>query len=68
VAIRDVIAAIVHYEADYGLAVTNRTFTPGARMQAKNAGVELWERGKLLDYVLMTRILARGDDLTPVNG
>jgi len=54
-AIQQVIEAMKHYDAKTGIVVTNSTFTESACEMAKEAGIELWDRSKLMELMCKSR-------------
>lgn len=57
-AVQEVIGAIRYYGADKGMVITNSSFTKNARNLARTNKVELWDRKKLIDFLIQ----ARGDN------
>lgn len=47
-AIQEVLGGKAHHGAARALVITNSTFTPNARVLAAQSGVELWDRGVLI--------------------
>lgn len=50
-AVQQIVGAIKHYDATKGMVITNSTFTENAYELAKSNGVELWDRGKLIEVM-----------------
>lgn len=48
-AVQEVLGAINHYGADFGVVITNNSFLNSAKKLAKNSDVELWGREELID-------------------
>jgi HJR/Mrr/RecB family endonuclease len=51
-AVQEIVGAIKHYNADKALVVTNNRFTENACNLARSNGVELWDRKKLIDFIV----------------
>jgi uncharacterized protein (DUF697 family) len=54
-AVQAAIGAIKYYQAQAAIVMTNRQFTPSARELGGANGVELWERGELIDLILRAK-------------
>jgi restriction system protein len=53
-AVMEVVASKAHYGANRAIVVTNSGFTPAAIIQARETGVELWDRARLVSEILTT--------------
>jgi restriction system protein len=54
-AVQEVVGAVRHYGCQEALVVANRDFTPAARRLARDNGVELWDRARLVQELLTAR-------------
>lgn len=50
-AVQEVIGAVGHYEADYGIVITNNEFLNSAKKLAKSNDIELWDRNSLSKFL-----------------
>lgn len=50
-AVQEVVASRAHYGANRAIVVTNSVFTKNAQALAKSNSVEMWDRGKLIDFL-----------------
>lgn len=58
-AIQEVASAVKHYKANKGIVITNNRFTENAYNLARSNEVELWDRKKLIEFMLCTKNLYR---------
>ena len=61
-AVQQVIGAVGHYGADSGMVITNSYFTPNAKALARSNQVELWDRDRLLRFLLSLQKSGVPDD------
>ncbi|MDJ0795323.1 MAG: restriction endonuclease [Calothrix sp. MO_167.B12] len=54
-AVQEVVSAIKYYGASEGIVITNNHFTKNAYKLAKPNKIELWDRERLIDFIMMTR-------------
>ena len=54
-AVQQVVGAIRHYGADKGLVITNSRFTKNAKKLARSNKIDLWDRGKLINFLSETK-------------
>lgn len=54
-AIQEVASAVKHYKANKGIVITNNRFTENAYNLARSNEVELWDRKKLIEFMLRTK-------------
>lgn len=54
-AVQEVAGAVRHYKGNKGRAITNNRFTENAYKLAKSNEVELWERKKLIEFILTAK-------------
>lgn len=52
-AVQQIAAGMKHYNADEGMVITNSHFTANARTLAKSNGVELWDKERLIEFLLV---------------
>lgn len=51
-AVQEIVGAIKYYKADKALVITNNRFTENACNLARYNKVELWDRKKLIDFIV----------------
>ena len=51
-AVQEVAGAVRHYKGNKGLVITNNRFTENAGKLAKSNDVELWDRKRLIEFIL----------------
>ena len=54
-AVQEVVGAVRHYKGNKGKVITNNRFTENAYNLAKSNEVELWDRKKLIEFVLKAK-------------
>ncbi len=54
-AVQEIASAIKHYNADKAIVITNNRFTQNAFDLAKSNKVELWQRDKLIDFIIRVK-------------
>ncbi|MEP6518307.1 restriction endonuclease [Microcoleus vaginatus] len=54
-AVQEVAGAVRHYKGNKGLVITNNRFTENACKLAKSNEVELWDRKKLIEFILTAK-------------
>lgn len=58
-AVQEVVSAIKHYKADQGMVITNNCFTANAYNLARSNDIELWDRKKLVEFMLRAKNASR---------
>ncbi|MEK0179738.1 restriction endonuclease [Microcoleus anatoxicus] len=54
-AVQEVAGAVRHYKANKARVITNNRFTKNAYNLAKSNNVELWDRKKLIEFILIAK-------------
>jgi HJR/Mrr/RecB family endonuclease len=54
-AVQEVAGAVRHYKGNKGIVITNNRFTGNAYNLAKSNDVELWDRKKLIEFILIAK-------------
>lgn len=54
-AVQEVAGAVRHYKGNKGIVITNNRFTENACKLAKSNDVELWDRKKLIEFILTAK-------------
>ncbi|MEG4942841.1 restriction endonuclease [Microcoleus sp. F4-D5] len=54
-AVQEVAGAVRHYQGNKGIVITNNRFTENACKLAKSNEVELWDRTKLIEFILTAK-------------
>ena len=54
-AVQETIAAKQYYKAERGMVITNSFFTKNSINLAKSTGIVLWNRDKLIDFILQVK-------------
>lgn len=54
-AVQEVAGAVRHYKGNKGRVITNNRFTENAYNLAKSNDVELWDRKKLIEFILIAK-------------
>jgi restriction system protein len=54
-AVQEVAGAVRHYKGNKGRVITNNRFTENAYNLAKSNDVELWDRKKLIEFILLAK-------------
>lgn len=54
-AVQEVASAVKHYQADKAIVITNNRFTDNAYNLARSNEVELWDRRKLIEFMLQAK-------------
>ncbi|NQE34747.1 restriction endonuclease [Microcoleus asticus] len=54
-AVQEVAGAVRHYKGNKGLVITNNRFTENACKLAKSNEVELWDRKKIIEFILTAK-------------
>jgi HJR/Mrr/RecB family endonuclease len=54
-AVQEVAGAVRHYKGNKGRVITNNRFTENAYNLAKSNEVELWDRNKLIEFILVAK-------------
>ncbi|MEG4517505.1 MULTISPECIES: restriction endonuclease [unclassified Microcoleus] len=54
-AVQEVAGAVRHYKGNKGRVITNNRFTENAYNLAKSNDVELWDRKKLIEFILTAK-------------
>lgn len=54
-AVQEVVGAVRHYKGNKGRVITNNRFTENAYNLAKSNDVELWDRKKLIEFILTAK-------------
>ncbi|MBE9096511.1 restriction endonuclease [Tychonema sp. LEGE 07203] len=54
-AVQEVAGAVRHYKGNKGRVITNNRFTENACKLAKSNDVELWDRKKLIEFILIAK-------------
>lgn len=58
-AVQEVVSAIKHYKADEGMVITNNYFTTNAYNLARSNDIKLWDRKKLVEFMLRAKNASR---------
>ncbi|MEG4012464.1 MULTISPECIES: restriction endonuclease [unclassified Microcoleus] len=53
-AVQEVAGAVRHYKGNKGRVITNNRFTENAQKIAKSNEVDLWDRKKLIEFILIS--------------
>lgn len=54
-AVQEIASAVKHYNADKARVITNNRFTENAYNLARSNSVELWDRNKLIEFILYAK-------------
>ncbi len=54
-AVQEVASAVKHYKANKAIVITNNRFTENAYNLARSNEVKLWDRKKLIEFMLRTK-------------
>lgn len=54
-AVQEAAAAVRYYSADQGIVITNNTFTRNAYNLARSNDIELWDRKKLIEFIISAK-------------
>jgi HJR/Mrr/RecB family endonuclease len=54
-AVQEVAGAVRHYKGNKGIVITNNRFTENAYNLAKSNDVELWDRKRLIEFILTAK-------------
>lgn len=54
-AVQEVAGAVRHYKGNKGRVITNNRFTENAYNLAKSNDIELWDRKKLIEFILLAK-------------
>ncbi|PAX53210.1 restriction endonuclease [Brunnivagina elsteri] len=55
-AVQEIVSAVKYYNADKAMVITNNRFTGNAYNLARSNSVELWDRNKLIDFMIKAKI------------
>lgn len=60
-AVQEVISSKAYYNCDTAIVITNNTFTNAAKELASRAGVELWDRSKLIELSYSAKLTTQSN-------